>query len=411
MKIFYISGCLPHYYDLVLSKLNNIDGIEIIVVIPENPCKYIGEGVKHLSNSNNLKVIELKDYSILASAIYTGLKGLHKVLSTEKPDIVITAEPFLRLFKWDYLVIRSMRKFNIGLILKSIPFRFLPYDERFENIANTIQKINQFSESANRFLNLFGVIKKIKKIQLKVDKTMINIPDAHVNYVNACDIWSSYGVKIESIFVTGNSPDTDLLLATKKELKKTLPILSFNEYRIIHVGRLAQWKRVDMLIRAFYKILKNYPNAELIIIGEGQQEKTLKNLVSRLNIESNIAFIGGVHEPKLLGRYLMSSSLYVLAGMGGLSINDAMCFGLPIVCSICDGTEEILVKEGVNGRYFKDGDENDLCDKIKWFLDNKTKSKEMGKESVSIINKEVNVHTVIKGYLDAFDYVIKKKCK
>ena len=58
------------------------------------------------------------------------------------------------------------------------------------------------------------------------------------------------------------------------------------------------------------------------------------------------------------------STVYVLAGMGGLSINDAMCFSLFVICLVCDGTEKDLVADGVNGYFFKEGDANDLVDKI-----------------------------------------------
>jgi glycosyltransferase involved in cell wall biosynthesis len=95
--------------------------------------------------------------------------------------------------------------------------------------------------------------------------------------------------------------------------------------------------------------------------------------------------------------------------MGGISINDAMVFGKPIICSICDGTEKKLVYNDFNGLYFKDGNKDDLTKKILMILDDENKIRTMGENSTSIIKDKINIHTVISGYKNAFNYVLKTK--
>ena len=73
------------------------------------------------------------------------------------------------------------------------------------------------------------------------------------------------------------------------------------------------------------------------------------------------------------------SSIYVLAGMGGLSINDAMTYGMPVLCAVCDSTERDLVMEGKNGYFFKDGDADSLADRIREMFESPERCKEMGK--------------------------------
>jgi glycosyltransferase involved in cell wall biosynthesis len=160
-----------------------------------------------------------------------------------------------------------------------------------------------------------------------------------------------------------------------------------------------------MLIRAFVRLRARFPKAELLVIGTGPEEEALKQLARDLHLDGAVVFPGGVYDPRLLGQYYTASSLYVLAGMGGLSINEAMCFGRPVLCSVCDGTEKMLVREGENGRYFRDGDEDDLLEKITWFFDHPERSLEMGRRSEEIIRDEVNIHTVIDGYMEALHYV------
>lgn len=131
--------------------------------------------------------------------------------------------------------------------------------------------------------------------------------------------------------------------------------------------------------------------------------------MNKHDIEKNVKFIGSIYNPVTLGRYLNSSSIYILAGIGGLSINEAMIFEKPIICSVCDGTEKKLVREDFNGKFFKEDDLDDLVEKIDLLFGNKEKLNQMGKNSLSIIKNEVNIHTVINGYIKTFNFVTGNK--
>jgi len=112
------------------------------------------------------------------------------------------------------------------------------------------------------------MLRLIRMTMLFLTKFAFIIPDAHVNYIDeAFDILGSYGVPRERIFITRNSPDTDLLFAVGETIASAEPILPQCEHRLVHVGRLVAWKRVDMLIRAFACIKRDFPDAELLIIG------------------------------------------------------------------------------------------------------------------------------------------------
>jgi glycosyltransferase involved in cell wall biosynthesis len=168
---------------------------------------------------------------------------------------------------------------------------------------------------------------------------------------------------------------------------------------------LVKWKRVDLLINVIAVLKNKFPRIELVVIGTGPEKTELENLAKSLKLENNIKFIGGVYKAKELGQYLSASSIYILAGMGGLSINDAMCFGKPVICSVCDGTEKKLVRNNYNGFIFKEGDLDDLASKIDYLFSNPEKITQMGLNSERIIKDEVNIHTVINGYVRAFEYI------
>jgi glycosyltransferase involved in cell wall biosynthesis len=306
---------------------------------------------------------------------------------------------------FDVPVVLAMKAIRARLIVKSIPFRYTTYAEAERRISESPAYFASLPRVANIMLEKLGLARAAKRGVLSLSKRLLNLPDAHVNYVEAFEYWDGYGVPRNKIFITRNSPDTDLLFASRAAIEGKPPILPHNPHRFLHVGRLVEWKRVDMLLRAFARAKDRFPGAELLVIGTGPEEERLKELAAELRLGSSVSFLGGVYDPQLLGQYYLASSLYVLAGMGGLSINEAMCFGLPILCSVCDGTEKVLVREGVNGRYFRDGDEDDLAEKIAWFFERPEEAAAMGRRSEEIIRRDVNIRTVIDGYVDALRFV------
>jgi len=407
MKVLYIGNALTHYYNLVLSRLNNEPGIELAVIAPAGMGAFIGEGVHQTKEGINFRLIELEESRKFK--LYTSFRGLARVLRQEKPDVVIVPETYLRAFLFDVPVIAAMKSIRAGFILKSIPFRYSTYQEALSEITKSSVGFASLPSIANNLLRRLGMIRLAKRCMLSINRRAFNLADAHVNYVEAYEYWASYGIPRKRIFITRNSPDTDMLFATREKIETEPRILPLNPYRLLHVGRLVEWKRVDMLMRAFGRVRVRFPASELLIIGSGPEEEKLKKLAGELRLGASVSFPGGVYNQRLLGQYYLASSLYVLAGMGGLSINEAMCFGLPIICSVCDGTEKVLVREGVNGRYFRDGDEDDLVDKITWFFEHPDELKQMGHYSEKIIRDEVNIRTVINGYADALRYVVQQK--
>ncbi len=69
----------------------------------------------------------------------------------------------------------------------------------------------------------------------------------------------------------------------------------FDEY-ILYVGRLVEdgtaKKNISKLIIAFKEVLKNRENLKLVIVGEGKDLNKIESLVSRLNIENDVFFLG-----------------------------------------------------------------------------------------------------------------------
>jgi glycosyltransferase involved in cell wall biosynthesis len=210
---------------------------------------------------------------------------------------------------------------------------------------------------------------------------------------------ASYGVPAEKIFVTANSPDTDVIFEHVEALKD----VKSNPFRLLHIGRLVKWKQVDVLIEAAIALQAKYPQTELSIVGDGPELEALKTQAAGYDF---IKFHGGIYDMHELGQITCESGIYVLAGMGGLSINEAMCFAKPVICSVADGTEKRLVREGYNGHFFESGSVSSLVSVIEKLFSNPDQIAIMGKRSQEIIQKEINIHTVLGNYMEAFRFAI-----
>ena len=62
--------------------------------------------------------------------------------------------------------------------------------------------------------------------------------------------------------------------------------------------------------------------------------------------------------------------------------------------------------EGRNGYFFKDGDADSLAERIREMFESPERCREMGKESERIIREKINMETVSKRYLKAFQEII-----
>lgn len=424
MKILFLFHGTTHYFNLITSQINKRPGIEITYIYPRRTSSSMGEGVFQTLEGVNFKLIEMEE-KMNSSDQYPYFVGLEKFILESKPDIILSSDIHLKSLLLDQNLRNVINKLKVKIILKSIPFQVKKYEEQinqfnahlkntplppFNSMPLPIRKILKSLniDSLYKYIFIDRQVKKIFYKNLKLQKDLYNFPDAHVNYIEeAFSIYGSYGVPKEKIFITYNSPDTDLLFSIKEKIQNEIPALPKNDFRIIHLSRLVEWKRVDMLVTAVKNLQKEYPQMELLVVGEGPEKEKLMAHAASLGVSDSVKFLGGIYDPAELGKYLMSSSIYILAGMGGLSINDAMIFGLPVICSVCDGTEKYLVREGFNGLYFEAGNQESLESKIKNLFNDPEKRQKMGANSVYITKNEINIHTVVDGYMNAFKYVTK----
>ncbi|MEI6100266.1 MAG: glycosyltransferase family 4 protein, partial [Eubacteriales bacterium] len=149
-------------------------------------------------------------------------------------------------------------------------------------------------------------------------------------------------------FVNGVGVDTNRIArASVDEYRKREELgISRDAYVLVSVGELIRRKNFETSIRAFAKM--RIPGSVYLICGEGPQKTELKKLARQLKIEDRVIFAGfrrDIHEILQIAKVFVFPSLQ--EGLP-VALMEAMCAGLPVVCSAIRGNMD-LIRDGVNG--------------------------------------------------------------
>lgn len=171
--------------------------------------------------------------------------------------------------------------------------------------------------------------------------------------------------------------------------------------KIICVGSLIERKGIDLLLKALAKVKSEY---SLYLAGEGSERETLKDLAFELDISDKVHFLGQLNREELLA-YYADSDLFILPTREdcfALVILEAMCSGLPIICSkYADGAYD-LIEEGKNGFIIEPYDETKFAESIEKVLGSKEIRENMQKNSKEILEK-FRFANIAKGYMEAIE--------
>ena len=171
--------------------------------------------------------------------------------------------------------------------------------------------------------------------------------------------------------------------------------------RIMSVGKFQKRKNHFLLIDALKAVNKKHA-VELTIIGVANnklQEKylaKLKHRVASIN-EFKITIKVALPFRKMENEYL-NNDLFILPARNehyGISLLEAMSYGLAVICSDSNGSKEV-VRNGVNGFIFKTDDLSDLTKKIETIIEDKKNIIRMGEKSHEIARTECSFDAYYK---------------
>jgi glycosyltransferase involved in cell wall biosynthesis len=191
---------------------------------------------------------------------------------------------------------------------------------------------------------------------------------------------------IYDLAVIRNFPKNKLLLHyIGIDLETLRPANEWQEDKIVHIGRLVEKKGTEYLIKAMPAVLRQRPNAKLLILGSGPLAAELGELASSLKLSEHVIFAGETTHAQAmqeLATATVACAPSVTARNGdseGLPtvVLEAAALAVPVVASRTSGIPEAVL-DGVTGYLAPERDVDALAKALLTILGDKAKRAQMG---------------------------------
>lgn len=208
-------------------------------------------------------------------------------------------------------------------------------------------------------------------------------------------------VKEESRILTNNDVFEGEIKVGKLVIKKPY---------LLYVGRHEVWKRIDLAIKAFVKVVRQYPDIRLVIRGPfSAHTETLKKIVQNLGLEDKVLFSSEEGSQEELKKLYFNAALYVFPSEKedfGIVIIEAMGAGVPVVAWNSGGPKDIIV-DGETGFLAKPFSLDDFAEKVLKILKDKKLRQKMSLASWQRVKNNFSWEK----HLDILEKEIKKALK
>jgi glycosyltransferase involved in cell wall biosynthesis len=167
------------------------------------------------------------------------------------------------------------------------------------------------------------------------------------------------------------------------------------------VGRLAEIKRYDVLIRSFARLKEQCPDAHLLVVGDGPEKPALERLAGGLGLEKSVHFAGYQTN---VSEYLHAMNCFAMTSSSEgtpQAVLEASVARLPVVASRVGGLPEII-DDRRTGILFPPGDEGTLTRELLGVLRDKELARRLGDAASSRVQAMYGVARMAREYHDCF---------
>ena len=228
-------------------------------------------------------------------------------------------------------------------------------------------------------------------------------------------LYQYYGVPEEKLFPFAFSWAHEELLECSEELMSQRHQLRDEyglpqeSYVVLYCGRLSQEKSVVGLLKAYHRV--NAKDKALVFVGDGPLRQQLEKYIDQIKIDS-VHFFGFQNRQEAPKFYALADVLVLPSyrETWGMVVNEAMCFGLPVIVSDQVGASKDLVLDGYNGLSFPEGNVEALSSRIEQLAEmSEAERQTMGSRSLELIKKwsQRDLAASLVQYMDRI-YVDKK---
>jgi len=192
------------------------------------------------------------------------------------------------------------------------------------------------------------------------------------------DVLKQYGIKTPAEVVATGLDDSSFANVDGEHFRMSHDI-PLTQPMLLFVGRVAHEKNIGFLLEMHVELIKNHPDALLVITGEGPAEESIKHSIEKLGISNKVRMIGYLDRSHELIACYKAADIFVFASKSetqGLVLLEAMAQGTAVVAIAELGTKSILI-EGEGVLIAKD-DINDFADKVSILLSDAPKRQMIG---------------------------------
>ena len=175
----------------------------------------------------------------------------------------------------------------------------------------------------------------VKRLYNKADKIV------SVSKMAALDLAENFGIKEELITTIYNGIDYSDI---RSKIRQKPPVnLDDKAFKYVTMGRLSKQKGHWHLIKAFARVVEQFPYSKLYILGEGELKEQLEELLEGLNITDKVEFLGFLDNPFSVISKCQSFVFPSLHEGFSCALVEAMACNIPIIATDCyTGNREIL---------------------------------------------------------------------
>ena len=179
------------------------------------------------------------------------------------------------------------------------------------------------------------------------------------------------------------------------------------EHRILAFGKWGTYKRLEPILEAFDRVIKEVPEARLVIAGTDHPKTPgyLRSIQERIGARSDVQFAGYVEEediPRLFQRSTLTVLPYTSsAGSSGIA-HLASTYGVPIISSDIADCRRLAQEEGLAMDFFTPGNTLEMARSIVNLLQNRNRQVEMALQNMAAALR-MSMPEIIREYLRTFE--------
>lgn len=220
--------------------------------------------------------------------------------------------------------------------------------------------------------------------------------------------YSITGSYINKTFKWGYFPEV------KKQNIEKLFLRKRNQKRVtlLWVARLIPLKHPDVVVLLAEKLKKKGYDFELILIGSGEMEAKLKEIIREKQLDDCVSMLGAM-PPESVRKHMEDADIFLFTsdfreGWGAV-LNEAMNSACAIVASHAIGSVPFLLEDGKNGYIYRNGDMNSLYDRTVRLIESPELREALGKSAYQTLSDEWNADTAAKRLLELSDALLQGK--